>query len=97
MLAYARHELGAKVGLMVVPYIVQLDAHHAPRAAYEAVMRFGHESGIPAINAFDYFLGQQAGALWINMFDAHPNAAGHALMARAAADLLDGRGLLPAE
>ncbi|MQA28692.1 MAG: hypothetical protein GEU82_02475 [Luteitalea sp.] len=91
---YARTKLGAEVGLMVVPYVVQLTERHPPATAYDAVMKFSASHGVPAVNAFDYFLGHRAGALWINLFDAHPNATGHALMAQAASDLLVRGGLL---
>ena len=32
--------------------------------------------------------GLNAGKLWINSFDGHPNAAGHTYIAKAALDLI---------
>ena len=79
---------GARFGVLVVPYMVELNDRHPPAPAYETVLRFCQEHHIPVVNAFDYFKGLRAGALWISPFDGHPNAAGHRLLARAAADLV---------
>jgi lysophospholipase L1-like esterase len=83
----AAQSVGAAIGVLVVPNLVQLNDHHPLTPAYETVMRFLTANRIPAVNAFDYFKGQRAGSLWINVFDAHPNAAGHVLLAQAAYDL----------
>ena len=80
--------VGAAIGVLVVPVLVQLNDHHPPAPAYETVMRFLTANRIPTINAFDYFKGHRAGDLWINIFDGHPNAAGHVLLAHAAYDLV---------
>lgn len=84
----ARNDLGAGVALMVVPYMVLLTDQHPPAPAYDVVMRFAAAHHVPAVNAFTYFRGRRAGRLWINPFDAHPNAEGHALLAQAASDLV---------
>ena len=36
----------------------------------------------------DYVLGHEGTDLWVSAFDPHPNAEGHALLARAALDAL---------
>jgi hypothetical protein len=94
MFDFVRNDLHARVALMVVPYMVQLSERHPAAPAYDAVMRFAAAHDVPAINAFDYFRGRSASRLWINLFDAHPNAVGHQLMGHAAADLLTSRHLV---
>lgn len=79
---------GAAVGVLIVPYMVALDRSHPLIPAYDAVYRFCVSSGVPVVNSFRYFMGRRAGALWINAFDGHPNAAGHALLAAAAGELV---------
>lgn len=56
--------------------------HHALVSAL--AMRHGFASK----ETFDYFRGRDALSLWVNAFDPHPNAEGHALLARAALDAL---------
>jgi lysophospholipase L1-like esterase len=84
----AARSMGARIGVLVVPYLVALNDRHPPAPAYQAVLRFCATNGIPAVNALDYFKGHRAGHMWINAFDGHPNVAGHTLLAQAAADLV---------
>jgi len=88
LITYAR-SLGAATGVLVVPYVVQLNAEHGPAPAYEVVMRFVDAMGVPAENAFEDFKGQNARDLWINAFDGHPNARGQMLMEHAAGRLME--------
>jgi lysophospholipase L1-like esterase len=87
MFQYSR-AIGARVGVIVVPYVVQLDEMHPAADAYRAVVMFCESEHIPVVNAFDYFRGRDAQELWINVFDGHPNAHGHRLIAKAAEDLI---------
>ena len=85
---YGRGAIGARVGVLVVPYVVELDDHHPAIVAYQVVVRYCETAGVPAVDAFTYFKGRDAGSLWINAFDGHPNAAGHILLAHAVEDLV---------
>lgn len=87
------HSTGVPVGVLIVPYVVELDEHHPLVSAYDEVLRFCASQKVPAVNAFEYFKGHNAGTMWINPFDGHPNAAGHALLARAADELVSMMGL----
>jgi hypothetical protein len=87
LIEYAR-DLDSELAVLVLPYMVQLDERHPPLPAYEAVVNFFRSRSIPVINAFDYFRGQDAASLWINLTDGHPNAKGHLLAAQAGLDLL---------
>lgn len=87
-LAALAHELDAKLAVVVLPYIIQLNDRHPPRPAYDEIVSFLESEGIPAVSAFDYFMGMNERGLWVSMFDGHPNAEGHQIMASAATDLL---------
>jgi hypothetical protein len=80
--------LEAKLAVVILPYMVQLNDKHPTLEAYIAAQRFFQSLHVPTVNAFEYFKGEDAGTLWINPFDGHPNARGHKLIAQAAADLI---------
>lgn len=83
-----------RLGIVVLPYIVDLSDRHPCIDAYQEVVVFCRAQGVPVVNTFDYFRGLNARKLWINAFDGHPNAEGHALIAKAAADLVKTESLL---
>lgn len=83
-----------RLGVIVLPYIVELSDRHPCIGAYQVVVDFCRSQDVPVVNAFDYFRGLNAIKLWINAFDGHPNLEGHALIAKAAADLLKNERLL---
>lgn len=76
------------LGVIVLPYVVQLTDDHPCIVAYQVVIDFCRSNNVPVVNAFGYFRGAEARKLWINAFDGHPNSQGHALIAKAAADLI---------
>jgi hypothetical protein len=81
-----------------IPFLVMIqpDIHDlAPGTPYKdlyAKMETAFKAmGIPTINAFDPFqkeFGEDVSKLWIQSDDPHPNASGHALMARILYDYL---------
>ena len=87
LVAFSR-SLPAKVGVVVVPYFVSLNENHPGLPAYEVIEAFFREQAVPVTGVFPYVKGLQAGDLWINMFDGHPNEKGHAYIAKAALDLI---------
>ena len=76
------------LGIIVLPYLVQLTDDHPCIVAYQVVIDFCRSNNVPAINAFEYFRGAEARRLWINAFDGHPNSQGQAFIAKAAEDLI---------
>jgi len=86
--------LEAKVAVVILPYMVQLNDKHPALRAYNAAEQFFGSLQVPTVNAFEYLKGEDAGTLWINPFDGHPNALGHKLIAKAAADLIMTRHLV---
>jgi lysophospholipase L1-like esterase len=87
-------ENDCNLGIIVVPYIVQLTDDHPCTVAYQEVIDFCKSNSIPAVNAFEYFRAVEARNLWINAFDGHPNSQGQALIAEAADDLISSSHLL---
>ena len=59
---------------------------------YDAVAAAARERGLFVVPTLDAFLGKSANELWVNAFDAHPNATGHAILADT---LLEGLLALP--
>jgi len=80
--------LHARLGVVVVPYFVALDKDHPALPAYAAAVDFFRSRGVAATEVFPYVEGMNAGKLWINRFDGHPNALGHTYIAKAAMDLI---------
>jgi lysophospholipase L1-like esterase len=70
-----------------------LRAFHPFRRHYAAVAALARAHGFVDKDTLDYFAGRDALGLWVNAYDSHPNAEGHALLARAA---LEGLHALPA-
>lgn len=61
---------------------------HPFRRHHAVVSRLVADHGFENKDTVDYFLGHNAVDLWVNAFDPHPNADGHAILARAALDAL---------
>jgi lysophospholipase L1-like esterase len=88
------HKLNAVLGVIVVPYIVQLTNDHPCADSYQIVVKFFKSNNIPVVNAFEYFKGLNPRKLWINAFDGHPNRKGHEIIACAASKLIINENLL---
>ena len=80
--------LHARLGVVVVPYFVALNENHPALPVYKIAVDFFRSRGVPATEVFPYVEGLNAGKLWINSFDGHPNALGHTYIAKAALDLI---------
>jgi hypothetical protein len=93
LFAFCR-ENNYKLGVVIVPYMVELTQNHPCIEAYNVVANFCKINEIPVINSFDYFLGLNAQSLWINMFDGHPNSKGQEIIAKAAFNLITKDGLI---
>ncbi len=94
-----REAIEARGGCGVVfihPHLWALHGLHPHVRHYEAVQAIAEASGLVAIPSHRYFTSDLVGRApdyWINRSDPHPNAAGHAILARA---LFDGLQQLPA-
>jgi len=69
-----------------------LNVFHPYRRVYGRIAGSAEALGLHAIQSFPVFRGHNEESLWVDVFDAHPNAAGHRLLAQA---LFDGLERLP--
>ncbi len=91
-LATLSRERAACAFLLVHTHLYWLNALHPYRRHYGAVIEAAEERGIPAIESFPAFRGENARSLWVGPVDSHPNARGHAILADV---LVDGLARLP--
>jgi lysophospholipase L1-like esterase len=86
-----RQHMALRGGRLLVatwPVLAQLDREYPFRAAHETVGKFCHTSGIAWVDLLPFVQGRAAEDLWVHPHDPHPNALGHALVARALAPAL---------
>ncbi|MDP6980295.1 MAG: hypothetical protein QF570_17125 [Myxococcota bacterium] len=82
--------------VFIHPHLWALHGLHPHVRHYQAVQEIAEASGLTAIPSHPYFTSGLVGRApdyWIDRSDPHPNAAGHAILARA---LFDGLQQLPA-
>jgi hypothetical protein len=75
-------------------HLAYLNVFHPMRAIYDRIGEAAVERGLPVIQSLSVHLGQDERSLHVGPVDPHPNAHGHALLARA---LLAGLRRLPSE
>lgn len=61
---------------------------HPFRRHHAAVSRAAAARGLHVKETLDYFLGEDALSLWVNVINPHPNGRAHAILARATLDAL---------
>ena len=83
----AKRDVCAVVLLHSLTY--HLHAFHPFHDFYDAVANAAKERGLYVVVSFPYFSGRRATSLWVHMYDSHPNATGHQLLAQALVDGLD--------
>jgi lysophospholipase L1-like esterase len=70
--------------------LTRLNIFHPLRAIYDRVADAARARGLTAVPSLAFFLGQDERALQVSVVDPHPNRAGHALLAAALVQGLDG-------
>jgi lysophospholipase L1-like esterase len=85
-------EIGAEAGvcvhMLVHTHAIQLNALHPWRAIYEKVGAAALERGFTVTQTLPAHRGRKPADLRLSFFDAHPNAAGHELLASELRDAL---------
>ena len=77
-------QIGAPVGLVVFPALIELDAPAYPfQQVVDVIGAFGDSLGLPTLHLLPFFRGRDATTLWVSALDQHPNAQGHAIAASA--------------
>ena len=83
--------------VLIHSHLEQLHEQHPYLAVYDRVEQAALERGLSVTQSFPYFAEhapRRAKALWVSLFDPHPNRRGHALLAEA---LHEGLKQLPPE
>jgi len=80
--------------IFIHTHLTELVPEHRNRPIYDRVAEAARERGLTVTESFPHFVGRDNRALWVNAFDIHPNAEGHAILAQA---LFEGIGQLPAD
>jgi hypothetical protein len=75
--------LGAKVGLVVFPILVDLDDTYPFQVVCDLLVQFGKVNDFQTFDLLPAFRGHDASALWVAPQDQHPNEAGHLIAADA--------------
>jgi lysophospholipase L1-like esterase len=82
---------GGRFGVVILPFMVSLDASYPLRDAHEQVATACREAGIPVLDLLPSFLGKSAAALSVTPLDNHMNGEGHGIAASGIlAWLIDG-------
>jgi lysophospholipase L1-like esterase len=82
---------GGRFGVVILPFIVSLDASYPLRNAHEQVAATCRDAGIPVLDLLPRFLRESAAGLSVTPLDNHMNGAGNALAAEGIlAWLIDG-------
>lgn len=76
-------KMGAKIGLVVFPVLVELNSDYPFRRICDEVVQFSLTNNIPTHNLLPSFMGMNGPDLWVSAYDQHPNAAGHEVAARS--------------
>lgn len=74
---------GIPLVLVLFPELWDLTDSHPFAAVYATVEQYARKLGIPVLNLFDTFRGQDARTLWVHAGDHHPNPRAHRMAADA--------------
>jgi lysophospholipase L1-like esterase len=71
------------VMLLLHTQLTNLGPFHLYHPMYDAVAKAAERHGVQTIRSFSRFDGANAVSYWIHLWDAHPNANGHRVLAEA--------------
>lgn len=89
----ARRE-GFALGLVLFPYLWQLDDAYPFADAHAAIARTARRLGLPFLDLLPAFRGEDGESLWVHPSNQHPNERAHAIAAEAIHGWLRQTGLL---
>lgn len=79
--------------VLIHTHLTELSSAHRHKVIYDKVSGEARKRGLTVTESLSYFVGRDNQSLWVNSFDLHPNAEGHAILAQA---LFEGLRELPA-
>ena len=74
--------------VVLIPELHAADANYPFQRVHDIVAAAAKKEGIPVLDLVPPFAGVEPSSVWVSRGDAHPNARGHALMARAIYDAM---------
>ena len=74
---------GGRFGVVILPFMVSLDASYPLRDAHGQVAAACREAGVPVLDLLPSFLGKSAATLSVTPLDNHMNGEAHAIAADA--------------
>lgn len=77
--------IGARYGVVLFPFLYQLDERHPFLALHERVRSACARAGIPFRDLLPAFVGRPYADLWVHPSDQHPNEEGQRIAAEAIA------------
>lgn len=84
---------GARLTVLLIPELHRLEGSNPFGAAYDQVATLARREGAEVVDLWPAFEGREPRSLWVSDEDAHPNRAGHEVIAREmAAHLSAGAG-----
>jgi lysophospholipase L1-like esterase len=84
---------GARLAVVIFPELFRLDEGYPFASIHETVRQEATRLGLPVLDLFEAFRGQNARELWVHPTDHHPNELAHGIAARAIHDFLRNEGL----
>jgi lysophospholipase L1-like esterase len=85
---------GFKLAVVVFPVLYWLDETYPFREVHEKVVRYVESLGVPALDLYPAFMGEDGPSLWVHQSNQHPNARGHAIAGQAIYEFLEQRNLV---
>lgn len=86
------HKIPSEV--FIIPELHDLSLNYPFTEIHNRLKTHCERLGIPVVDLFPYFLNRVPETLWVSSTDAHPNAKGHELIARAIHENLANRVLM---
>ncbi|MBD3161607.1 MAG: hypothetical protein GF328_05840 [Candidatus Latescibacteria bacterium] len=84
----AARRAGARMGILLFPIFFRLESGYPFESIHTGIVDWCGEVGIPVRDTLPDFRGRETESLVVHPKDHHPNAAAHAVLGRALADLV---------
>jgi lysophospholipase L1-like esterase len=83
------------LAVVIFPVMYWLDESYPFQDAHATIAAYVESLGLPVLDLFPAFRGEDGPSLWVHASNQHPNERGHAIAGRAISEFLEEKGLLP--
>ncbi|MHC4943566.1 MAG: SGNH/GDSL hydrolase family protein [Planctomycetota bacterium] len=84
-----------ELAVVIFPVLYWLDEAYPFKEAHAKIAEYVESLGVPVLDLFPAFQGEDGPSLWVHSSNQHPNEQGHAIAGRAICEFLKEEGLLP--